>query len=130
MLVLYAALLAGCERQLPLALPSNTPAQVIQLGGPQYTLEPGSDGYRALDRWVSNNRAGWSWGHYYASPPAKGIIVRSGKLELQFFDSTVLVRTPQGDYMKSALPSEYAFLRRTAVAFDRGRYGHVRRQTT
>ena len=112
MLVVYAALLAGCARQLPLTLPPNTPAQVIQFGGPQYTLEPGSEGYRALERWVSNNRAGWSWGHYYAPPPVSGVIVRSGKLELQFFDSTVLVRTPQGDYMKSAPPSEYAFLTR------------------
>jgi hypothetical protein len=103
-------LIAGCERQLPLALPPNTPAQVIEPGGVQYTLSPASDGYRALDRWIAKNRTGWSWGHYYAPPPPKGVRVRSGDLDLQFFDSTVLVHTPQGDYRKSVPPDEYAFL--------------------
>jgi len=110
LLVLGAALLAGCARELPLALPPNTPAQVMEVGGPAHKLDPASDGYRTLERWIANNRSGWSWGHYYTPPPAKGIIVRSGTLELQFFDSTVLVRTPQGDYMKNVSPSEYAFL--------------------
>ena len=112
LLVLGAALLAGCARELPLSLPPNTPAQVTEVGGAQYKLDPASEGYRALDRWVSNNGSGWSWGHYYTLPPARGIIVRCGTLELQFFDSTALVRTPQGDFMKSVPPSEYAFLRR------------------
>jgi len=111
---LCLVLLAGCERQLPLALPPNAPAQVFEFGGPHYTLDPSSDGYRTLARWVSSNRSGWSWGHYYTTPPAKGIIVRCGTLELQFFDSTVLDRTPQGDYLKTVPPSEYAFLRRNA----------------
>jgi hypothetical protein len=111
LLVLSAALLAGCARELPLALPPNTPAQVTEVGGLAYQLDPASDGYRTLEGWIANNRSGWSWGHYYTPPPAKGIIVRSGTLELQFFDSTVLARTPQGDYMKSVSPSEYAFLR-------------------
>jgi hypothetical protein len=110
MILLCAALLAGCARQLPLTLQPNTPARVMQVGGPEHKLAPASDGYRMLEHWISNNRSGWSWGHYYAPPPAKGIIVRSGTLELQFFDSTVLARTPQGDYMKSVAPSEYAFL--------------------
>jgi hypothetical protein len=110
-IVVCAALLAGCARQLPLALQPNTPARVMEVGGPERKLESGSDGYRMLEQWISNNRSGWSWGHYYAPPPAKGIVVRCGTLELQFFDSTVLARTPQGDYMKNVAPSEYAFLR-------------------
>jgi hypothetical protein len=110
MLALCMSLLTGCERQLPLTLPPNTPAQVLESGGLRYTLDPESDGYRALDHWISNNRAGWSWGHYYAPPPAKGFRVRSGNLDLQFFDSTVLAHTPQGDYRKSVPPDEYAFL--------------------
>jgi hypothetical protein len=114
MLAVGVNLLAGCERQLPLSLPPNTPAQVTELGGTQYTLDPASDGYRALDHWISNNRAGWSWGHYYATPPPKGITVRAGNLYLQFFDSTALARTPQGDYRKSVSPSDYAFLTRPA----------------
>ena len=114
LLAACAALIAGCARQLPLALPANAPAQVVQLGGAHYTLDPASAGYRSLEQWVSNNRSGWSWGHYYATPPGKGVIVRAGTLELQFFDSTVLARTPQGDYMKSVPPSEYAFLVRNA----------------
>ena len=109
-IVLCAALLAGCARQLPLTLQPNTPARVMEVGGPERKLDPASDGYRMLEHWISNNRAGWSWGHYYAPPPPKGIIVRSGTLELQFFDSIVLARTPQGDYMKKVSPSEYAFL--------------------
>jgi hypothetical protein len=110
LLVLGAALLAGCARELPLSLPPNTPAQVTEVGGLAHKLDPASDGYRKLERWIANNRSGWSWGHYYAPPPAKGIIVRCGTLELQFFDSIVLARTPQGDYMKNVSPSEYAFL--------------------
>jgi hypothetical protein len=114
LVALCLVLLVGCARQLPLALPPDTPAQVFEVGGPHYTLDPSSEGYRALDRWVSNNRSGWSWGHYYTPPPSRGIIVRSGTLELQFFDSTVLVHTPAGDFMKNVPPSEYAFLGRNA----------------
>jgi predicted small lipoprotein YifL len=110
--LLCLSLLAGCARQLPLTLPPNAPAQVTELSGAQYTLDPASDGYRTLERWISNNRAGWSWGHYYATPPPKGVIVRAGALYLQFFDSTALARTPQGDYRKSVSPSDYAFLTR------------------
>jgi hypothetical protein len=111
--------LAGCERRLPLALPVNAPVQVVEVGGDHYMLDPSSDGYRKLTQWVSNNRSRWSWGHYYATPPAKGIIVRAGALNLQFFDSTVLARMPEGDYIKSVPPSEYAFLRRNANGSDR-----------
>src|SRR5271170_3911788 len=74
LLAVCAVLIGGCERQLPIALAANTPAQVFQLGSAHYTLEPASEGYRSLDRWVSNNRSGWSWGHYYATPPGKGVI--------------------------------------------------------
>lgn len=114
LLVLCLGVLAGCARELPLALPPHAPAQVFELGGSQYTLDPSSDGYHALADWVSNNRSGWSWGHYYATPPGKGIVVRAGTLDLQFFDATVLAHTPQGDFMKRVAPSEYAFLRRDA----------------
>ncbi len=109
-IVLCAALLAGCARQLPLTLQPNTPARVMEVGGPEHKLDPTSDAYRRLEHWISNNRSGWSWGHYYATPPPKGVIVRAGALYLQFFDSTVLARTPQGDYMKNVSPSDYAFL--------------------
>lgn len=112
--VLCLALLGGCARQLPLDLPPNTPVQVLEVGGSQYTLDPSGDGYRTLARWVSNNRSGWSWFHYYTEPPSRGVIVRCGALELRFFDSTVLDRTPQGDYLKTVQPREYAFLRRSA----------------
>jgi hypothetical protein len=103
---------AGCARQLPLALSPTAPVQVTELGGTPYTLDSSSDAYRTLSRWVADNHSGWSWGHYYTTPPARGFIVRSGALELRFFDSTVLVRTPQGDYLKTVPPSEYAFLQR------------------
>lgn len=114
LVALCLVLLAGCARQLPLTLPANAPVEVIEVGGAHYTLDPSSDAYRNLARWLANNRSRWSWGHYYATPPAKGIIVRSGTLDLRFFDSTALARMPEGDYIKSVPPSEYAFLRRNA----------------
>ena len=106
---------AGCARQLPLALPANTPVQVTEIGGAHYTLEPSSDAYDKLALWVSNNRSRWSWGHYYATPPGRGIIVRCGTLQLQFLDSKVLAHMPEGDYIKSVSPTEYAFLGRSAT---------------
>lgn len=112
---LCVALFCSCARQLPLDLPADTPVQVLEASGSSnYTLDPSSEGYRTLARWISDNRAGWSWFHYYTKPPARGFIVRCGTLELRFFDSTVLDRTPQGDYLKTVQPFEYEFLRRGA----------------
>jgi hypothetical protein len=105
-------LIAGCARELPLTLPPDAPAQVSELGGSQYTLDPSSDAYRALARWVTNNRSGWS--RYYATLPGKGIVVRCGTLDLQFLDTTAFAQTPQGPFEKKVKPSEYAFLRRSA----------------
>lgn len=110
---LCLALLGGCERQLSLDLPPDTPVQVVEVGGSQYTLDPSSEDYRTLAGWIASNRSGWSWFRYYTTPPSKGIIIRCGTLELRFFDSTVLDRTPHGDYMKTVQPPEYAFLRRS-----------------
>jgi hypothetical protein len=107
-----ALLLAGCVRELPLALPHDVAAQVTEPGGAVYLLEPASEDYRRLDAWLARNRSGWSWAHYYATPPARGFVVRAGSLHLQFFDSTVLARTPQGDFLKSVAPADYAFLKR------------------
>lgn len=114
LLFLCLVLLTACERQLPLVLPVGVPARVTELGGAQYDLDPSSDGYRKLSQWVSGNRSRWSWGHYYATRPGRGIVVRSGTLDLQFIDSTVLAHMPEGDYIKSVAPAEYAFLRRNA----------------
>ena len=111
---LCLGLLGSCTRQLQLELPPDAPVQVLQAGGSSYTLSPSSEGYKALADWISNNRSGWSWFHYYTSPPARAIIVRCGTLELRFFDSTVVDRTPQGDYLKTVQPVEYEFLRRNA----------------
>ena len=112
---LCLALLGSCARELPLDLPPDTPVQVLEVrGSSNYTLDPSSEGYRTLARWISENRSGWSWFHYYTKPPSKGFIVRCGTLELRFFDSTVLDRTPQGDYLKTVQPFEYEFLRRVA----------------
>lgn len=110
---LFLAIL-GCTRELPLALPPDKPAQVSEFGGRPRTLEPASEDYHALQGWVSGNRAGWSWGRYYTAPPQKGILVRAGALNLQFFESTVLARTPDGDYVKQLPPADYAVLERIA----------------
>ncbi len=101
----------GCSRQIPLKVPSGEPVSVTQLGSmPDYTLSAGSDSYTKLVRWIDANRSGWS--PYFATPPAKGIIVRSANLDLQFLDSTVLAHTRDGVFNKSIDPTEYAFLRR------------------
>ena len=107
---------AGCARQLPLALPPSTPVEVIELGGAHYSLDPSSAAYQSLSAWVAQNRARWSWGHYYATPPGRGIIVRCGSLNLQFIDSTVLAHMPEGDYIKNVSPAEYAFLKSMPAA--------------
>ena len=102
----------GCARDLPLSLTPDSPAQVADLGGPPNLVELSIEQHRALERWVTNNRSGWS--PYYATLPSKGLIVRAGALDLQFLDSTAFARTPQGVFEKSVTPAEYAYLRRTA----------------
>ncbi len=106
------AVIAGCTRDLPLSLPSNASVEVIELGGSGYTVDPSSDVHRKLEQWVIRNRSGWS--PYYATLPGKGIIVRSGTLDLQFLGSTVFVQTAHGAFYKTVTPADYGFLRRTA----------------
>jgi hypothetical protein len=112
-LICIGALLAlsGCSRDIPLSLPAGEPVSVTQLETPpNYALSAGSDPYLKLKGWVEANRSGWS--PYLTTPPAKGIIVRSANLDLQFVESIVLARTRDGVFSKSLNPAEYAFLRR------------------
>jgi hypothetical protein len=111
-LALCLAFIAGCTGDLPLTLSPDAPVEVNELGGSHYTVDPGSDVHRNLERWVTDNRSGWT--HYYATLPGKGIIVRAGALDLQFLGSTVFAQTPQGAFHKSVAPADYGFLRRTA----------------
>src|SRR5262245_40685259 len=105
LVVATTALLAGCVDRLPLALAPDTPVQVAEVGGSQYTVNPSSEAHLTLERWVTNNRSGWS--PYYATLPAKGITVRSGTLDLQFLDSHVFAQTSKGAFRKAVTPTEY-----------------------
>ena len=109
---LWLALAAGCTRELPLTLLPETPVEVIELGGPHYTVDPGSDTHRQLERWVEHNRSGWI--RYDATLPGRGIIVRATSVDLQFLGSKVFAQTPQGAFQKPVAPADYWFLRRTA----------------
>jgi hypothetical protein len=83
---------------------------VVELGSAvEHTLQPSSDGYGKLTAWAASNRSGWS--SYYATPPAKGIIVRAGTFDVQFIETSVLAHTREGVFVKSVSPSEYSFLR-------------------
>ena len=114
-IVLFALCLAfatGCTRDLALALAPDTPVEVIEVGGPHYTVDPGSDTHRQLERWVEHNRSGWI--RYDATLPDRGIIVRANSVDLQFLGSKVFAQTPQGAFQKPVAPADYGFIRRIA----------------
>ena len=101
---------AYAASELALELPVGEPAKAYDLGSKsERVLRPGSAQYRELARWVSNHRRGWS--QYYATPPALGIIVRAGALDLQFIGEKVLAHTSSGAFEKPTTPAEYAFLK-------------------
>ena len=108
-LALAAISLSACSHDLQLALPTGEPVRVFQLGRTgEHTLTQQSEQYRKLVSWVENNRSGWS--QYYATPPAKGIMVRAANLNLQFVESAALAHTPEGVFTKDVSPTDYAFL--------------------
>ena|SRR6266436_1984458 len=108
-LALAAVSLLACSQDLQLDLPAGDPVRVVKLGGTGgHTLVPQSEQYRKLASWVANNRSGWS--QYYATPPAKGIMVRAADLNLQFVESSVLAHTRKGVFTKNVSPTDYAFL--------------------
>jgi hypothetical protein len=108
-LALAAVSLSACDHDLQLVLPAGQPVQVFQLGDTgEHTLMTQSEQHRKLASWVANNRSGWS--PCYAMPPAKGIIVRAANLNLQFLESAVFARTPEGIFTKNVSRTDYAFL--------------------
>ena len=111
-IALFGALLvAACASELPLSLPVGATLVVFDADyGSTRTLTPLDGAYYSLERWVANNRTGWS--RYSYTTPSRGIFVRGGGLYLQFQGSSVLVTTPDGVFAKSVPISDYAFLKR------------------
>ena len=103
------ASLGACSTDLALDLRPGEPAQLYELRtGNARVLHPESESYRKLVQWVAANRHGWS--RDFAIPPAQGVIVRCGKVELQFTESRALAQTSNGVFSKPASPGEFSFL--------------------
>jgi hypothetical protein len=106
-LVAVGAVLPGCSHTLHLALPADTSIRVVA-GSDEQTIAPSDARYRELQQWLARNQKGWS--PVFATNPGGGVLVSAGDLWLQFFDTTVFTRTPEGLLQKKVHPSEYAFL--------------------
>jgi len=109
--VLVSLACIGCSsKELAFELPAAEPVRVYDFNSKsERLLLPESAEHRELAQWVSNHRGGWA--PYFATPPALGIMVRAGQLNLQFIDTTVLAHTSEGVFERSVVPAEYAFLR-------------------
>jgi hypothetical protein len=107
-LVLVLLLLGGCAQSLALSLPKDVPVQVISASGATRELQPSDQAYQQLAHWLAQNQGGWSG--VYATNPSGGILVRCGKLQLQFVGSSAFALTTKGMFTKSVKGSEYAFL--------------------
>jgi hypothetical protein len=108
--LLSLSCVACADSELALELPVSEPAHVYDLDSKsERVLQPGTVQYRELALWVSKHRRGWS--QYYATPPALGIMVRAGGLNLQFTGKTVLAHTSSGVFERATTPAEYAFLK-------------------
>jgi len=102
--------LSGCTHRFSLSLEKGEPVKVTTLGADiSHTFQPGTDGYQKLAGWLAKNQSGWN--RYFATPPAQGRTVGlAAHYQLQFLDSTVILHTPDGLWIKSAAPSDSPFL--------------------
>ena len=103
----------GCGEKLGLALPPNIPVKVAELSGsgqPQeWLLQPNSNAYQQLQRWIAQNQDGWS--KYPITTPGAGILVSVGDIRLQFVGTLVLACPKRAAcFSKTIRESEYAFL--------------------
>lgn len=106
---LLLALLAACGEKVAFELPSTTAVTVYNMGtGSQRSIQPQTDAHQKLVVWAVRNQDGWQ--PYLATPPAKGIIVRAEKLDLQFIGEHVLLHTRHEIFTKKVTLSEYTFL--------------------
>ena len=112
--------LSGCSlsHTLHLEIPNGTPVELelITFDGTtvveskDVTLQPDAPEYRRLQEWLARNQRGWS--QSLATNPAGGIVVRAGKLSLQFVDGTVFTWTDKGQFNKAIRAEDYAFLKK------------------
>jgi hypothetical protein len=122
--VLGVALLmsvSACSRMLHLEIPIGTSVQLITfpespsttlVESTEITLQPDAPEYRRLQEWLLQNQRGWS--QSLATNPSGGIIVRAGKLSLQFVDGAVFTWTDKGQFQKRIREEDYAFLKKPA----------------
>jgi hypothetical protein len=103
----------GCGEKLELALPPNAPVKVVELSGSgqpkEWLLQPSSNAYQQLQRWIAQNQNGWS--KYLITTPGTGILVSVGDIRLQFVGTLVLACPTRAPcFSKTIRESEYAFL--------------------
>src|SRR5262249_55902687 len=114
---------SACSRTLHLEIPSGTPVELELIifhenpGGTvveskEVALQPDAPEYRRLQEWLEGNQRGW-W-QPLATTPGGGIVVRAGKLSLQFVDGTVFTWTDKGGFQKAIRAEDYAFLKKPA----------------
>jgi hypothetical protein len=108
--VAMCALLAGCEKELSLALPAEpVMLQRYERGRPVEACEisPESPQFASLAAWISKNGDGWS-----SSPAsyAPGVLVSGRNFSINFLSSLVVVNYPGGQLTRKASSNEAAFL--------------------
>ena len=108
--VVSCALLAGCDKELSLALPAEpVKLQRYEQGRPVEAcdISPDSPQFKSLAAWISNNKDGWS------SSPASyvpGVLVSGRNFSVNFLSSLVVVNYPGGQLTRKASANEAAFL--------------------
>lgn len=113
------AVLFGCTRSLPLAVPDGAPVHLETdlpkssdgvVDSKEVLLQPGAPGYKRLQEWVAYNQGGWS--QSMATNPGGGVRVHAGNLHLQFVDGVVFTWTGEGQFQKDIKEEDYAFLKK------------------
>jgi len=108
--LLAGGLLLACSESLPLHLGKEVEAHAYCWSGARrdVAIQPGTPTHQALTAWIAQNQGGWQ--AYLATPPAQGVTVRAGSLNLQFLDAAVLTRTEKGILTNTTQESSHAFL--------------------
>ena len=114
--------LSACGRTVKLELPSDMPVTLTtERENPGTTivepseviLPPNMPEHRRLQKWIAENRHGWS--QAVAADPSGGIIVDAGKLHLHFFEGGVSTPVPDGVVQKTVPKDDYAYLEEAAA---------------
>jgi hypothetical protein len=108
--VLSCALLSvsGCGQTVRMELPTTGNLDSTGPDGTRHQVLLRSECAGRLATWVENNAAGWA--RYYATPPSGGVGVQLGSVQVRFYDSGALAKTPEGWFGKSSAFADYQCL--------------------